>query len=79
MKSLDYGKNYKYAHDFENNFVEENYFPENLKGTQYYYPSENGQEGKLKVIFEKFMEEIKALLSLNKILTRNLFNQIPKF
>ncbi len=48
MKSLDYGKNYKYAHDFDNHFVEENYFPERLKGTQYYFPSENGQEKKLK-------------------------------
>lgn len=48
MKSLDYGKNYKYVHDFDNNFIEENYFPENLKGTQYYLPSENGQEKKLK-------------------------------
>lgn len=48
MKSLDYGKNYKYAHDFENNFIEENYLPDSLKGKQYYFPSENGQEIKIK-------------------------------
>ncbi len=79
MKSLDYGKNYKYAHDFENNFVEENYFPENLKGTQYYYPSENGQEGKLKLYLKIFMEKIEALLGFYKILTGKLFNQISEF
>jgi len=48
MKNLDYGKNYKYPHDFENGFVDENYMPENLKRNQYYYPTENGQEKKLK-------------------------------
>ena len=31
MKELDYGKNYKYAHAYENNFVEDNFFPEQLK------------------------------------------------
>ena len=59
MKSLDYGKNYKYTHEFENNFVEENYFPENLKGTQYYYPSENGQEGKLKLYLKTLWKKLK--------------------
>jgi putative ATPase len=48
MKELDYGKNYKYSHDFDNHFIEENYFPENLKGRQYYFPTENGNEVKLK-------------------------------
>ncbi|MCP5064701.1 MAG: replication-associated recombination protein A, partial [Ignavibacteriae bacterium] len=48
MKNLDYGKNYKYPHDFENGFVDANYMPENLKRKQYYYPTENGQEKKLK-------------------------------
>ncbi len=48
MKEIGYGKEYKYAHDFDNNFVEENYFPEELKGSQFYFPSENGQEKNLK-------------------------------
>ena len=59
MKSLDYGKNYKYAHEFENNFIEENYFPENLKGTQYYFPSENGQESKLKHQLKSLWKKLK--------------------
>jgi len=48
MKAIGYGKEYKYAHDFDNNFVEENYFPEELKGSQFYFPTENGQEKNLK-------------------------------
>jgi len=48
MKNLDYGKNYKYPHDFENSFIDENYLPENLLNKQYYFPTENGQEKKIK-------------------------------
>ncbi len=59
MKSLDYGKNYKYAHEFDNNFIEENYFPENLRGTQYYFPSENGQESKLKLQLKSLWKKLK--------------------
>jgi len=48
MKDLSYGKEYKYAHEFQNHFVEENYFPVEMKGKQYYFPTENGQEKNLK-------------------------------
>lgn len=48
MKEIGYGKNYKYAHDFENHFVEENYLPDGLKNKQFYFPTENGQEKRLK-------------------------------
>ncbi|MCH7517229.1 MAG: replication-associated recombination protein A, partial [Bacteroidetes bacterium] len=48
MKDIGYGKTYKYAHDFENNFVAENYLPEELKGKQFYFPTENGQEKNIK-------------------------------
>ena len=48
MKDIGYGKTYKYAHDFENNFVAENYLPEDLKGKQFYFPTENGQEKNIK-------------------------------
>lgn len=48
MKEIGYGKNYKYAHDFQNHFVEENYLPDDLKNKQFYFPTENGQEKKLK-------------------------------
>jgi putative ATPase len=48
MKEIGYGKNYKYAHDFDYHFVEENYLPEKLKNIQFYFPTENGQEKRLK-------------------------------
>jgi putative ATPase len=59
MKSLDYGKNYKYTHNYDGNFVEENYFPDHLKGTQYYYPTENGQEAKLKFQLKSLWKKLK--------------------
>lgn len=48
MKELDYGKDYKYAHDFENNFVEDNYFPQALKQKQFWQPQNNASENKIK-------------------------------
>jgi len=48
MKELGYGAKYKYAHDFENNFTEQLYLPEELKDRQYYKPSESGSESKIK-------------------------------
>lgn len=36
MKDLDYGKDYRYPHDYENNWVEQDYLPEALRGRQYY-------------------------------------------
>ncbi|OGU37115.1 MAG: AAA family ATPase [Ignavibacteria bacterium GWB2_35_6b] len=58
MKQIGYGKEYKYAHDFPDHFVEENYFPDEMKGTQYYFPTENGQEknlkDRLKYLWKKF-------------------------
>lgn len=48
MKNMGYGKEYQYPHDYANHFVEKNYLPDELAGTQYYHPTENGQEKNLK-------------------------------
>ena len=48
MKELNYGKDYKYSHDYENNFTEQQYLPDELKNMIYYEPSENGTEAKFK-------------------------------
>ncbi len=48
LKELGYHKGYKYAHKGEKNFVLENYLPEELKDTQYYFPTDNGIEKSLK-------------------------------
>ena len=47
MKELDYGKNYKYAHAYENNFVEDNFFPEQLKQKKFWEPQNNAAENKI--------------------------------
>jgi putative ATPase len=44
MKDLDYGKDYKYPHDFPDHFVDEEYLPDNLKGRKYYHPTNFGFE-----------------------------------
>ena len=45
MKELDYGKNYRYAHDEPNGYAAgEDYFPEGMTGTRYYYPVPRGLE-----------------------------------
>ncbi len=48
MKNLGYGKDYKYPHDYPDHFVEEEYFPDNLKGRIYYRPTEQGFEREVK-------------------------------
>lgn len=44
MKDLGYGKEYQYAHDFDNNFVESEFLPEEISGTSFYEPGENQRE-----------------------------------
>jgi putative ATPase len=48
MKDLNYGKAYKYSHDFPGNFVEQEFLPDEIKGTKLYEPGENTRENELK-------------------------------
>jgi putative ATPase len=59
MKDLGYGKEYKYPHSFENNFLQESYLPEELKEKQYYLPSENGNEKTIKERLKSLWKGIK--------------------
>lgn len=43
-----YGVEYKYPHDYEGNYVEQQYLPDELKDAVYYFPSDNGQEKRVK-------------------------------
>ncbi|MGH2574372.1 MAG: replication-associated recombination protein A [Ignavibacteria bacterium] len=54
MKELGYGKDYKYSHDFEGNFKEQQYLPDKLKDKVYYNPSDIGEEKKLKERLNKW-------------------------
>jgi len=47
MKSLDYGKGYKYAHDYEGGFAQMDNLPENLRGHRYYFPRTEGHERRI--------------------------------
>ena len=44
MKELGYGEDYKYAHDYENQFIEQEFLPEEIKGTTLYQPGNNQKE-----------------------------------
>ncbi len=48
MKELDYGKDYKYAHDYENNFVKQQFLPDQLNGKSIWHAQSNPAESKLK-------------------------------
>jgi putative ATPase len=48
MKQLDYGKDYKYAHNYENNFADMEFLPEELKGSRFYEPGTNAREEEIR-------------------------------
>jgi putative ATPase len=48
MKELGYGAGYKYAHDFEEKVTDMECLPENLKGRQWYFPTEEGVEKRIR-------------------------------
>jgi putative ATPase len=47
MKELGYGDNYKYAHSYEGNFVEQDFLPETIKNERFYIPQNNPVEVKI--------------------------------
>lgn len=47
MKDLDYGKEYKYAHSYEGNFVDQSFLPEEIKEVKLYEPGNNATEKKI--------------------------------
>ena len=53
MKNLNYGKDYKYAHSYENNFVAMEFLPEEIKNTLIYNPGKNAREEELR----RFLKE----------------------
>ncbi|MBO4805045.1 MAG: replication-associated recombination protein A [Paludibacteraceae bacterium] len=47
MEELNYGKEYKYAHDYEGHFVLQDYMPKEIQGTQFWHAQENPAEARL--------------------------------
>jgi putative ATPase len=48
MKNIGYGKDYKYAHDFEKNFIEQEFLPEKLSNSKFYDPQDNPRENEIR-------------------------------
>jgi putative ATPase len=53
MKEIDYGKGYKYAHSYDNNFVDQEFLPGKISGTTFYTPQRNPREEELR----RFLKE----------------------
>ena len=54
---LGHGKGYKYAHDYKNHYVKQQYLPDGLTGRKFYRPSENGYEKQIREYFHKIKGE----------------------
>ncbi|MDR2038799.1 MAG: replication-associated recombination protein A [Bacteroidales bacterium] len=48
MKQLGYAKDYKYAHSYSGNFVDQEFLPPEIVGTSFYHPSDNSREKEIK-------------------------------
>ena len=57
MKELGYGKEYKYSHDFEKNFIQQEFLPEELKGKKIYSPGNNAKENSFKVYLKNLWKD----------------------
>ena len=53
MKNMNYGKDYKYSHSGEGNFIEQEYLPDKIKDSKFYDPGDNARENELR----KFLKE----------------------
>ncbi len=63
MKNLGYGKNYKYAHEYEGAITDQEYFPEELAGVEYYLPKPVGREKSLNEYLVNYKEYRKKLMN----------------
>jgi putative ATPase len=54
MKEIGYGKEYKYAHDYDNHFINQNYLPDAIEGQKIYTPQDNAREKEIKIRLKSF-------------------------
>jgi len=57
MKKMDYGKGYKYAHQFEGNFADQEFLPDSIKGTKLYDPGNNAAEARMREYLKNCWKE----------------------
>ena len=53
MKDLGYGEDYKYAHSFTSNFINQEYLPEQLAGVKFYEPMNNARENEIRAYLKR--------------------------
>ena len=61
MKDLDYGKEYRYSHDGEGHFIDQEFLPEKLSGTTFYKPGEQAREQQHRALIERLWKGKYAL------------------
>lgn len=57
MKDLGYGKDYKYAHDYDGNFVKDDFLPDELKNRIFYDPQKNPREEEIRQRLQKLWKD----------------------
>jgi putative ATPase len=57
MKNMDYGKGYQYAHDFERNFITQEFLPDSISNTRFYDPGENAREEEIRKFLKNRWKE----------------------
>lgn len=57
MKDMDYGKDYQYAHDFKDNFINMEFLPDAIKGMKFYEPGKNPREEELRTYLRNLWKE----------------------
>ena len=57
MKDMGYGANYQYVHNHEGNFTEENYLPEQLRGTKFFEPGNNAKEEEMRRMLQQLWKD----------------------
>ena len=60
MRTEGYGKGYKYAHDYTDNYVEQEFLPTSLKGRRYYRPSGQGAEQEIERRLARWRDRSKS-------------------
>lgn len=57
MKDLDYGKDYLYAHNYEHNFVQQNFLPKEIEKTQLFKPGKNAREQEMQKTLQNLWKD----------------------
>ncbi|MBM3440490.1 MAG: replication-associated recombination protein A, partial [Bacteroidetes bacterium] len=57
MKDMGFGANYQYVHNHEGNFAEQNYLPEQSRGTKFFEPGNNAKEEEMRRMLQQLWKD----------------------